>query len=81
MQKFNLDMNDIKIETTLGRIIFNDILPKDMPFINKQLGKKDLIKLVYDCYTNVGNYETVLFLDRLKDLGLDMLFKVAYQYQ
>ena len=66
---------DIKIDTTLGRIIFNDILPKGMPFINKQLGKKDLIKLVYDCYTNVGNYETVLFLDRLKDLGFGYAFQ------
>jgi len=39
------------------------------------LDKKKLIKLVYDCYTDVGNYETVLFLDRLKDLGFSYAFR------
>ena len=46
-----------------------------MPFINEKLDKKKLVKLVYNCYTDVGNYETVLFLDRLKDLGFRYDFK------
>ena len=76
MVKFD-DKGDGKtyIETTLGRILFSDILPKGMPFINERLDKKKLIKLVYDCYTKVGNYETVLFLDRLKDLGFGYAFR------
>ena len=69
------DQNGNIIDTSLGRILFNDILPKDMPFINERLDKKKLISLVYDCYTKVGNYETVLFLDRLKDLGFGYAFQ------
>ncbi|MAV65059.1 MAG: DNA-directed RNA polymerase subunit beta' [Candidatus Marinimicrobia bacterium] len=61
--------------TTVGRIIFNDILPKGIEYINQRLGKKDLLKLVYKCYTDAGNYETVLFLDRLKDLGFYYAFQ------
>ena len=73
---FKEEGSDVIIEkTTVGRILFNDILPKDMPFINDKLDKKKLIKLVYDCYTDVGNYETVLFLDRLKDLGFGYAFR------
>ena len=72
--KFNDGKGNI-IDTSLGRILFNDILPLDMPFINQRLDKKKLVSLVYDCYTKVGNYETVLFLDRLKDLGFGYAFQ------
>ncbi|MAX09262.1 MAG: DNA-directed RNA polymerase subunit beta' [Candidatus Marinimicrobia bacterium] len=72
---FKEEDKDIVEKTTVGRILFNEILPKDMPFINDKLDKKKLIKLVYDCYTDVGNYETVLFLDRLKDLGFGYAFR------
>ena len=73
--KFNSEDEDSIYDTSIGRILFNDILPDGMPFINERLDKKRLIKLVYDCYTQVGNYETVLFLDRLKDLGFGYAFR------
>lgn len=56
-------------ETTAGRLIFNEILPEKLRFINKTLSSKDLKKLVLDSYTKCGASETVKFLDRVKDLG------------
>ena len=57
--------------TTAGRVIFNQIFPAEIPFINKQVGKKDLSKIVADCYFTVGHEETVKILDRVKDLGFE----------
>ena len=59
-------------KTTVGRIIFNSILPDDVDFVNDIVGKKMLIKIVNNAYLVSGNYQTVLFLDRLKDLGFGM---------
>jgi len=59
-------------KTTVGRIIFNSILPDDVDFVNEIVGKKMLTKIVNNAYLVSGNYQTVLFLDRLKDLGFGM---------
>ena len=59
-------------KTTVGRIIFNSILPDDVDFVNDIIGKKMLTKIVNNAYLVSGNYQTVLFLDRLKDLGFGM---------
>ena len=59
-------------KTTVGRIIFNSILPDGLEFINDIVDKKHLTKIVNNAYLISGNYQTVLFLDRLKDLGFGM---------
>ena len=59
-------------KTTVGRIIFNSILPDEVDFVNKIIDKKELTKVVNNAYLISGNYKTVLFLDRLKDLGFGM---------
>ena len=59
----------------LGRIFFNEILPQEVRFINELLGKKHIEKLVSKSYQVTGNYKTVGFLDKLKDLGFDMAYK------
>ena len=59
-------------KTTVGRIIFNSILPDDVDYVNDIIGKKLLTKIVNNAYLLSGNYQTVLFLDRLKDLGFGM---------
>ena len=59
-------------KTTVGRIIFNSILPDDVEYVNEIVNKKMLIKIVNDAYLISGNYQTVVFLDRLKDLGFGM---------
>ncbi len=57
------------IETTVGRVIFNDSLPKEMPFINGLLRKKGLTALVNYCYLRFGLEVTVTLLDEIKSLG------------
>ncbi|MGH9358509.1 MAG: DNA-directed RNA polymerase subunit beta' [Terriglobia bacterium] len=57
------------IETTVGRVILNDHLPKGMPFVNGLLRKKGLGALVNYCYLRFGLDTTVHMLDEIKDLG------------
>jgi DNA-directed RNA polymerase subunit beta' len=57
------------LQTTVGRVIFNDHLPSDMPFINGLLKKKGVQALVLYAYLRFGLEKTVIMLDRLKELG------------
>ncbi len=57
------------IGTTCGRVLFNGIVPKDMPFLNKDMKKKALGELVFSSYRTAGLAETVAMLDRLKEFG------------
>ena len=57
------------INTTTGRVIFNDHLPKEMPFVNGLLRKKGLGALVNYCYLRFGLETTVQMLDEVKALG------------
>jgi len=57
------------IETTPGRIIFNNILPEQIPFINGMLRKKGLESLVFYTYLSVGLEPTIEILDKMKELG------------
>jgi DNA-directed RNA polymerase subunit beta' len=59
--------------TTIGRAIFNDILPPGMPFYNYELDKKGIQELISDCHRLLGRDATLRLLDDLKDLG----FKAA----
>jgi len=57
------------IETTAGRVIFNEIWPKQLGFFNKAAGKKQLSDIIWRCYQIAGPTETVATLDKLKELG------------
>ena len=57
------------INTTVGRVIFNDALPKATPYVNGLLRKKGLQQLVNYCYLRYGLEKTVHMLDAIKDLG------------
>ena len=57
------------IETTPGRVEFNSIWPKELGFINKPSGKKQLGEIILRCYEVCGHAATVVCLDKLKDLG------------
>ncbi len=57
------------IHTTVGRIIFNDHLPKGTPFINGLLRKRGLQQVVQYAYLRFGIEKTVDMLDAIKDLG------------
>jgi len=62
-------------KTTVGRILFNGILPEGMQYFNSIISKKKLEQIVFLCYKITGNFKTVAFLDRLKDLGFEYAFK------
>src|SRR5881392_2888751 len=57
------------IETTPGRVIFNQIWPRQLGFFNKPAGKKQLSDIIWQCYQIAGPVETVATLDKLKELG------------
>ncbi len=57
------------IRTTLGRLIFNSILPSGVPLINSVVGKKELRRLIESIYHQLGQEAVVAFVDRLKELG------------
>jgi DNA-directed RNA polymerase subunit beta' len=55
--------------TTVGRAIFNRILPDEMRFVQKTLGKKGLQDLVAKCYQRIGSEQTTDIVDSIKNLG------------
>ena len=57
------------IETTVGRCIFNDMLPDGMPFYNVTMSQRRLSRVISDCYEYAGASETVVLLDEIKNLG------------
>ncbi len=57
------------LETTAGRVLFNEILPPELRFVNQEMNKRELTRLVAQCYYLLGNTQTVRLLDALKDLG------------
>src|SRR4029077_17011912 len=59
------------IETTAGRVIFNQIWPKELGFFNKAAGKKQLSDIIWRCYQIAGPAVTVTTLDKLKELGFN----------
>ncbi len=58
-----------RIETTVGRMIFNEILPKGMPYYNILMTSKNLQRVISDCYERLGRAATIDLLDRMNPLG------------
>ncbi len=63
------------VDTTVGRIIFNQILPKGFRFVNEVLNKKKISNIVSECYKKFGHHATIVLLDDLKDLGFEYATK------
>ncbi len=57
------------LKTTVGRIIFNEIIPDELGYFNQEMDKTSLSKLVDDCYRKLGYAKTVTLLDGIKKLG------------
>ena len=62
------------IETTVGRVIFNEMVPKAIGFINEVLTKKSLRDIIGRVLAVTGTAATAKFLDDIKDLGFEMAF-------
>ncbi|MDR2393533.1 MAG: DNA-directed RNA polymerase subunit beta' [Treponema sp.] len=57
------------IETTPGRLVFNEELPQEIPFINYELKDKELRGLIEQVFANKGSWTTVKMLDAIKNTG------------
>ena len=57
------------VSTTVGRIIFNELLPPKLRFMDRVIDDKELGKVVRECYRHYGSARTVQLVDDLKELG------------
>jgi DNA-directed RNA polymerase subunit beta' len=63
------------IETSIGRIKLNMIIPKEIGFINSEMTKKELKMLVAKVLEVCGRDATAIFVDQIKDLGFESVTK------
>ncbi|MFR1411352.1 MAG: DNA-directed RNA polymerase subunit beta' [Akkermansia sp.] len=63
------DVTKKVIVTTAGRVRFNEIWPRELGYINRNVGKKQMGDIIWRCYQTVGKERTVQTLDALKNLG------------
>ena len=68
-QKIKLLIDGKWLETTPGRVIFNQVLPEGMEFQNKLITKSTLSELITEIWKKYGDKKTVLVLDEIKKLG------------
>jgi len=61
--------SDERLKTTVGRIIFNAVLPKEMGFVNETVDKGMLKKLIARCLKLCGTEAAAVMVDRIKHLG------------
>ncbi|MDD5431946.1 MAG: DNA-directed RNA polymerase subunit beta' [Candidatus Omnitrophica bacterium] len=73
-EKKNIVGNQL-VTTTVGRVLFNLLLPKDFGYVNKELNKSKVGEVVGECYKRFGNQVTVNLLDDIKRLGFDFATK------
>ena len=71
--KITVRLDGERVETTVGRILLAEIAPPEIPFsdINRVMKKKELGALIDAAFLKAGNKATVIFADRLKDLGFE----------
>jgi DNA-directed RNA polymerase subunit beta' len=65
------------IETTPGKIIFNNALPEGMPYINDTINKSRVSDIITTCYKQFGHSRTVILLDELKTIGFEWATKAG----
>ncbi|MBI5077782.1 MAG: DNA-directed RNA polymerase subunit beta' [Candidatus Yonathbacteria bacterium] len=62
-------------ETTVGRLLFNSVLPKDFAFVNKEITKKELESIIDEIISIYGIDATLPILDKIKDFGFKYVSK------
>ncbi|MDD3087375.1 MAG: DNA-directed RNA polymerase subunit beta' [Candidatus Omnitrophica bacterium] len=60
------------ITTTVGRVIFNQVLPAEFGYVNKEFNKTKVSDIVVECYKRFGHGATITLLDDIKKLGFEM---------
>ena len=69
--KVTVRIDGERIDTTVGRVLLYEIVPEEIPFaeVNKVMKKKELANLIDIAYRQAQNKSTVIFADKLKDVG------------
>jgi DNA-directed RNA polymerase subunit beta' len=67
--KVSVRIDGVRMETTPGRVIFNERLPEQLRFVNQVVDKKGLGRIVGACYRMLGSAETARILDAIKEMG------------
>lgn len=62
---------DKKLETTVGRLVFNSVLPTDFKFVNHLVVKKELSKIIGEIISKYGTQESKVYLDAIKKIGFE----------
>ncbi len=75
--RIKVRMNGGLVTTTVGRLIFNEIVPDELGYVNELLDKSVLGNLVKECFKKLGNRRTVEFLENLKSMGFDYATKAG----
>ncbi len=70
-----LEPGGTRLKTSVGRILFNEVIPPEFRFCNQVMDKASLKRLVLDCYRVLGSAPTVTVLDNLKRLGFEFATK------
>ena len=73
-------IDDELVTTTVGRVIFNQIIPEEISFKNLTFTKGKINDLAMECYVKVGQQRTALFLDDLKDMGFKYATKAGITF-
>jgi len=60
------------ITTTVGKVLFNQVLPSGFGFVNRELNKARVGDIVTECYKRFGHSTTIHLLDEIKRLGFEM---------
>ena len=68
------------LDTTVGRILFNEVVPKEVGFINEVLTKKSLRDIIGNILKITGTARTAQFLDAIKNLGYQMAFRGSLSF-
>ena len=63
------------VDTTVGRVLFNEFVPEQVEYVNELLTKKALRNIIGDILETCGVAGTVHFLDAIKTIGFDMAFR------
>jgi DNA-directed RNA polymerase subunit beta' len=63
------DPNGQKLKTSVGRLLFNEVLPPQMGFMNRVIDKSSIKRIVSDCSKMLGDEDMARVLDNLKQLG------------
>ncbi|MDO8570771.1 MAG: DNA-directed RNA polymerase subunit beta' [Candidatus Daviesbacteria bacterium] len=68
-QQVKVKIDKDVLDTTVGRILFNRLIPVSMRYVNKAVGVKDAQKIVMDTFTKFPRQEVAKLIDDLKDFG------------